>query len=829
MSVQLLFKNIGPYLMAAVILIIVNILFLSSGLSEQELKQGDMIGYTGMAHEAKAYYEKTGKPTYWTNSMFGGMPTYQMYDPYRKKGIFEYILKIFSLNINGSLRYFMVLSLASFIGLCFFGIGPWLALIGAFAIGYATNHVGLVGAGHLTKVGALGFVPMILAGCYLIFNSSWKLGSIVFTIGVAGSIRMNHIQMTYHAGLILLFYVLAEVVRYVKARRHNELITPLIALLMGTVMSFFINYHELVGLNSFSKDTMRGGAILTHSAANPSQPISASSKTGLGWGYAMKWSEGYLDLLSFFVPGAVGGSSREEWPLSSEIAKAISKSNPNPNAKILLPMYWGKLPFTDSPDYVGILIVLTFIIGLVLMQGNLKWFALFSVLFLIAQSLGSNFQILNKTLFTYIPYYDKFRTPNSILNVASTIIPIFSMYGLYLFIKKDWNRASLYQLFKKTAFPLIGFLILLYFIGSGLLDMESVTDDVVWKNGSNRLYDLLIKTRKDYFKSDTLRTLGILISGVVLLYYFGLKKIKHRDFIIVFGLLIALDLWTIAKRYVNSGDYNKSIESNHFQPRPADEEILKDQDLSYRVLDLSINTFESSFASYFHKCIGGSSATKLRRYQDMIDLYFSKNHTSTLNMMNTKYIIEKSGKVRANPGAMGNAWFINKVVSVASPNEEIESLQDADLSNTAFFLQDEFKGIHLDTSYRKNGSILLKSYNPNQLIYQSLTDTNQVAVFSEIWYGPNKGWQAYIDGKPTDHFRLNYILRGIEIPAGNHTIEFKFDPKDIESNKSISYWFGNIFGLIVILGMAMGIKYLFSHSLNDTLALYPTQTKSKAE
>lgn len=175
-------------------------------------------------------------------------------------------------------------------------------MIGAFAIGYATNHVGLVGAGHLTKVGALGFVPMILAGCYLIFNSSWKLGSIVFTIGVAGSIRMNHIQMTYHAGLILLFYVLAEVVRYVKARRHNELITPLIALLMGTVMSFFINYHELVGLNSFSKDTMRGGAILTHSAANPSQPISASSKTGLGWGYAMKWSEGYLDLLSFLFP-----------------------------------------------------------------------------------------------------------------------------------------------------------------------------------------------------------------------------------------------------------------------------------------------------------------------------------------------------------------------------------------------------------------------------------------------------------------------------------------------------------------------------------------------
>ncbi|MEP7269824.1 MAG: hypothetical protein ABI844_19565 [Saprospiraceae bacterium] len=820
----LLIKKVLPYGIAAFILIVVNILFLSSGLSDQELKQVDMIGNIGMAHEAKAYYEKTGKPTYWTNSMFGGMPTYQLYDPYSKKGIFEYILKIFSLNLEGSIRYFLVLSLASFIGLCFLGIGPWLALIGAFAIAFSTNHVGLIGAGHLTKVAALGFVPLILVGCYLIFNSNWKLGGIVFTLAVAGSIRMNHIQMTYHAGLILLFYIMTEVVRYFKARRQLELIKPLMALLLGTVMSFLINYHVLVGLNSFSKDTMRGGAVLAYIATNPSQTISASGKTGLGWGYAMKWSEGYIDLLSMLVPGAVGGSSSEEWPRSSEIAKAISKSNPNPNAKILLPMYWGKLPFTDSPDYIGILIVLTFIIGLALMRGNLKWFAIFSVFFLIAQSLGSNFLILNKILFTYLPYYDKFRTPNSILNVASTIIPIFSMYGLYLFIKKDWNKASLFELFKKTAFPLVAFLIILYFLGPILLDMESITNDVVWKNESASSYALLIKTRKDFFKSDTLRTIGILIAGIALLYYFGLKKIKLGDFILVFGLLIALDLWTIAKRYVNSSDYDKSIESSHFKPRLADEEIGKDKNLSYRVLDLSINTFESSFASYFHKCIGGSSPTKLRRYQDMIDFYFSKNHTSTLNMMNTKYVIEKSGKVRVNSGAMGNAWFIDKVVSIASPNEEIESLQFADLSHTAFFFQADFKDIHLDTSYRKNGSIVLKSYSPNQLIYQSITDTNQVAVFSEIWYGPNKGWQAYIDGKPKDHFRVNYILRGIEIPAGNHEIEFKFDPVDISTNKSISYWFGNIFGLIILIGIG---KYLMSQS--NSLTLNPFKEKSGFE
>ena len=809
---QTLFKNLSSYLIAAGILVILNFIFLSSGSSDKELKQGDMIGNAGMSREAKLYHERTGKVTYWTNSMFGGMPTYQIYAPETKNGLFEFLLKAFSFNITGNLKYYLILSLASFTGICFLGIGPWLSLIGAFSIAFATNHVGLMSAGHLTKLSTLGFVPMIIGGTYLIFNQRWKIGLIVFTLGLSGSIRMSHIQMTYHAGIILIFYVLFETISALKAKKFKEIKYSLLALMTGSILSFFINYSLLIGLNSFAKDTMRGGAILTTSPTNSSNALTASSKTGLGWEYAMKWSEGYIDLLSILVPGAVGGSSNEEWT-NPEIALALSQQNQDPATKIVLPLYWGDLPFTDSPDYIGILLVLTFLMSVVLIKGNFKWFAIVGIAFLIAQSLGSNLPILNKLLFTYFPYYNKFRTPNSILNVMSTVIPIFSMYGLYLFIKTDWTKETVMALFKKTALPLIGLLLCLYFIGPAFFDMESAVSDPLWKKTYSSLYASLLEARVDFLKSDTLRTLGILIMGVALLYYFAIKKIKLNDFLLGFGLLIGIDLWTIAKRYINAGDFEQNVESNHFQPRIADQDILKDQDLYYRVLDLSVNTFESSFPSYFHKTIGGESPTKLRRYQDMIEYYFSKNHTGALNMMNTKYTIDKQGKVIRNNEAFGNAWYVSSIKKVKTPDEEIESIGNTDLAKTAIFLESEFKHIHLDTGYQTNGNIVLKEYNPDKLVYQSSTASEQLAVFSEVWYGPDKGWQAFIDDKPVEHFRVNYILRGLQVPAGEHKIEFKFDPKEIATNKSISFVVGNIVGLFILVAIGMGIKFLMHNPL----------------
>ncbi len=803
-------------MLAAGILIVINLVFLSAGLSDKELKQGDMIGNAGMSREIKLYYEQTGKVTYWTNSMFGGMPTYQIYIPESQNGLYEYILKLFSFNFTGSLRYHHIITFASFIGLCFLGIGPWLSLIGAFSIAYATNHIGLISAGHLTKVSTLGFIPMIIAGTYLVFNKKWKIGFIVFTLGLSGSIRMNHIQMTYYAGLMLSIYVLIEIISAFKHKNHKVLVKPLLTLLAGSIFAFLINYSVLLSLNSYSKDTMRGGAILTSTTATQSSAITASSKTGLGWEYAMKWSEGYIDLLSILVPGAVGGSSQEQWS-DPEIAQALTQKNEDPSTKIILPLYWGNLPFTDSPDYIGILIVLTFMISLVMIKGNFRWFAILGVLFLIAQSLGSNLAVVNKLLFTYFPYYNKFRTPNSILSVMSCVVPIFSMYGLYLFIKSEWTKTTLLALFKKTAFPLIGFLLLLYLIGPSFFDMESPANEVASKNLNANVYTLLLKTRIDFLKSDSLRTLGILLAGVILLYYFALKKIKLNDFLLGFGLLVGIDLWTVAKRYVNASDFEQSIESNYFKSRIADQEILQDKDISYRVLDLSVNTFETSFPSYFHKTIGGASPVKLRRYQDMIEYYYSKNHPGALNMLNTKYTIDKTGKVIRNHDAYGNAWFVSSIKKVNTPNEEIEAIANTDLANNAIFLANEFMNIQLDTGYQKNGTIQLKSYSPNNLIYQSSSTTKQVAVFSEIWYGPGKGWHAFIDDQPVEHFRVNYILRALQIPAGDHKIEFKFDPKEIATNKTVSLIFGNIFGILFLIALGMGIRQLMSIPLPETI------------
>ncbi|MGB2733493.1 MAG: hypothetical protein WBC35_06475, partial [Saprospiraceae bacterium] len=608
-----LIKYLSPYLVAIVILVSLNLLFFSPELSGKVLQQSDMINNTGMAHEAKQYFEKTGKVTYWTNAMFGGMPTYQIYVPQTKAGLFWSMTRWLGLSFTGSLKYYLILSLAAFIGLCCLSLGPWLSLLGAYSITFAANHIVLVGAGHLTKIAALGFVPLIFVGLHLLFNKNWKLGFLVFTSGLAGSISMNHIQMTYYAGMLVTIYIIFECFQRSKEKKINTLIRPGLAIAAGVIISFLANFSLLMGLQSYAKDTMRGGAILHTAVAQNTASNSASSKSGLGWDYAMQWSEGFSDLLSICIPGAVGGSSNETWSKESKMAQALVKNGTPINENFKLPLYWGKLPYTDGPDYAGILLILTFVMGLVLIKGPIKWFALVSAIVLILLSLGSHFSLMNKLVFNYLPYYNKFRAPNSILNVLTVLIPLFSMYSLNDFIKQNWTQEKLLRLFKWTVLPLIILLLVVALFGPSLFNMRSDLGDPDWKNNKG-LYQALLDTRAGYLRSDTIRSLAILIAGAGLMYFFGLKKIKFNDFLLAFGLLIAMDLWMVAKRYVNASDFQaESFEESNFKPNLVDQEILKDPDLSYRVLDQSVSIYTSSRPSYFHKAIGGHSPAKLRR------------------------------------------------------------------------------------------------------------------------------------------------------------------------------------------------------------------------
>ncbi len=806
-----LVKYLGPYLIAASILVGINLVFFSPELSGKVLFQSDIINNKGMAREAMTHFEKTGRPTYWTNAMFGGMPTYQIYVPQTRNSLFEYLIKSMSLSFSGSLKYYLILSLGAFLGLCFLGMGPWLSLIGAYSIAFATNHIVLVNTGHLTKIGALGFVPMILAGAYILFNKNWKWGFTFFALGLAGSIRMNHIQMTYQAGLMLGIYVLAETILRIKEKKPNTLLRPGLGLLFGVIISFLVNYSLLMGLRSYAAETSRGGSILNDHTLQADSL--AGGENGLGWEYAMQWSEGFKDLMSLLVPGAVGGSTNEVWSKTSKMAAAFEKNGIAVSDHFTLPLYWGELPYTGGPDYLGILLVLTFVMGLILVKGSLKWVALSGVAFLIMQSLGHHFSILNKLLFEYFPYYNKFRTPNSILNVLSTLVPLFSMYGLYLFMQQAWTKKTILSFLKKSVLPLAGVLILILVLGPLAFDMKSELGDPDWKINKG-LYEALLQARREYLKSDTIRSLVILFIGSGLLYFFALKKLKLQDFLLVFGLLIGFDLWLVAKRYVNAGNFQaEPSENSIFKPRTVDQEILRDTDLSYRVLDLSGNTFNTAIPSYFHKTIGGYSAAKLSRYQDMIDHYFSQNNMNALNMMNTKYIINKKGTLQQNPGALGNAWFVSRVNTVNTPREEIEAIKSINPAEEAVLLQKEFKNIQVMPAYQKNGSIQLVQYLPDHLIYETSASGEQFAVFSEVWYGPDKGWHATIDDRPAEHMRVNFLLRAMPVPSGKHKIEFKFAPKEIGINNNISFYAGTFLGIWTLAAIGIAFKGRLTQTL----------------
>lgn len=488
------------------------------------------------------------------------------------------------------------------------------------------------------------------------------------------------------------------------------------------------------------------------------------------------------------------------------MAAAFEKNGIAVSDHFTLPLYWGELPYTGGPDYLGILLVLTFVMGLILVKGPLKWVALSGVAFLIMQSLGHHFSILNKLLFEYFPYYNKFRTPNSILNVLSTLVPLFSMYGLYLFMQEDWTKKTILSFLKKSVLPLAGVLILILVLGPLAFDMKSELGDPDWKINKG-LYEALLQARREYLKSDTIRSLVILFIGSGLLYFFALKKLKLQDFLLVFGLLIGFDLWLVAKRYVNAGNFQaEPSENSIFKPRTVDQEILRDTDLSYRVLDLSGNTFNTAIPSYFHKTIGGYSAAKLSRYQDMIDHYLSQNNMNALNMMNTKYIINKKGTLQQNPGALGNAWFVSRVNTVNTPREEIEAIKSINPAEEAVLLQKEFKNIQVMPAYQKNGSIRLVQYLPDHLIYETSASGEQFAVFSEVWYGPDKGWHATIDDRPAEHMRVNFLLRAMPVPSGKHKIEFKFAPKEIGINNNISFYAGTFLGIWTLAAIGIAFK-----------------------
>jgi hypothetical protein len=789
------FRKIIPYAVPILIMYLVNVAYFFPHFEGKALKAGDLVQSTAMSKEINTYAEKENKEILWTNSMFGGMPAYQI-NGSRPVNFLIYLKSLLSLNIKPFSPPAMILTgmICFFIMMLVLGINPWVSLIGALFFGLSTNNFILIDAGHPTKLYTICFSPLVIAGVISAYRQQFLIGASLFGIGFGLNVASNHPQMTYYLGmtigLLVLYYLGLTILK--KYEWGNFLKASAAIALMG-LLGLLSSASTLWTTYEYSQDTMRGKPILKADAANT---VSNSSSTtdGLDWEYAMQWSNGAGDLLTSFIPKAVGGGSGEWLDGKSSLGKAIGQRQ-----AFQAPTYWGDLPFTSGPIYFGAVAFFLFFLGLFVVKGTLKWWLAGSVLLTFMISMGKNLELFNSILFDYLPLFNKFRTPNSVLSVTVVFIPILGMLALAEIVKaKDkliFKKPLLYSL---GIFG--GFLLLIWLLGSSIFDFSSPGDGQY-----EQIKDALLTQRQEMLSSSVLRSLFLilLISGA--LWFYMTSKISQTVLLVTIGLIGVFDLVQVDRDYLNKRNFvtAKSMK-NEFEPRPVDTQILQDKTPYFRVYDASINTFNDASSSYFHKTIGGYHPAKLQRYQDIIDHHISKNNQAVLNMLNTRYFIfkEEDGNIAAqlNPAALGNAWFVNEITVVDNPNAEIDSLNGFDPATKAI-VHKEFAQYISGLSLNKNGKINLTKYSPDKLEYEYETEGQQLAVFSDIWYGPNKGWQAYVDGKPVDHIRADYLLRALKLPSGKHTVVFDFKPN--------SYYLGNKISAISSLLLLILLAYSF--------------------
>ena len=791
MSAKSIIKKGTPHFIAALIFLMASAVYFSAQLQGKVESSHDINSARANLQEIIKHREATGERTLWTNALFGGMPTYQI-DSAQPTNLTRFVEKASQLFIPRPIGVFFSAMLVFYIMLILLGVNPWLSIVGALGFGFTTFNYVLYGAGHVTKIRAIIYLSLIAAGVLLAFRKKYLLGGLVFAVGLGVNLYANHVQMTYYFFMTLIIYGLIELFRHIREKDLPSFGKAVLYLAIGGILAIGSSTSKLWTTYEYSKDTMRGDPIL---AVEASAPKTSSNTSGLEYGYATKWSNGWMDLVAGFIPGVNGGGGLT---------------------------YWGaNVEGTAGPAYYGAVIFFLFVFGLLIVQGPVKWWLASGILLISLISMGKNLDFFYRFLFDYFPLFNKFRTPNSALTVVGFMVPILGMFALNDVLKGKVSKEKIISSIYISAGILGAFCLFYAVAGSSFFDFSSATDAAYVQNYNINI-DSVKSQRASMMSSDSWRSLGLILVAAGLLWLFAKNKINQTLLIAGLALLVVGDLWSVNRTYLNDDNF---VERGAYRqvnaPRPVDSKILEDKDPNYRVFDVSrgiSNSVNSADASYHHKNLGGYHPAKLQRYQDMLDrhilpeaqrLVSSLQQAKSLadvegvmknlkvfNMMNTKYIIANETSPIPNSQAMGNAWFVDSYQLVNTPNEEIDGVKNINPSETAIVHQD-FSGYLNGLNIQKNGTIALTDYQPNHLTYTSNTTSEQLAVFSEVWYDPGKGWQAYIDGSPVDHIRTNYILRAMKVPAGQHTIEFKFEPKSYSVGSTISL----ITSLLIVLGL----------------------------
>jgi len=831
-------KKILPDILAVVAFILLSLAyFFPADIEGRILFQHDTSAGMGAGQEAKVFQEETGNTTRWTNALFGGMPTYQISPSYASGQPLKWTERVYQLFLPDYVKLTFILMLGFYILLRVMGLSVWLSGLGGLIWAFSSYFFIIIAAGHIWKFITLAYIPPTIAGMILAYRGKLLQGGLLFALFMALQIKSNHVQMSYYFLFVMLFMVVAYLVEAQRTGKLKQFCQATGVLIVAGLIGVMMNLSNLYHTYSYSKETMRGKSELVQTGDAAKQTTS-----GLDRDYITQWSYGIGETLTFWVPNMKGGASV---PLSQS-STAMQKANPQYSSLYgSLTQYFGEQPMTSGPVYAGAFVLMLFFLGCFVVKGPMKWALFVATVFSVVLSWGKNFMPVTDFFIDYVPMYNKFRTVSSILVIAEFTIPLLAILAL-----KQWLESTPEERKRMLKPFLVSFLLTAGVTALIMLTPGTFTDFIpqqesqMLKQASDQgmipqellagIMSNLGDMRAALMTSDALRSFLIIIIGASLLLWFNAGKLRKEYTIVGVLLLCLFDMWTVNKRYLYDDQFvTPNVRTDTFVKTQADELILQDPTLDYRVLNLTGSTFNENQTSYWHKSIGGYHAAKLRRYQELIDYHLSSEiqalykEVSTaggdmeqvdetqfpvLNMLNTRYFVFPVGEKGTatpigNPYALGNAWFVDEVSYAANANEEIEGLYDIQPEQTAVVDQKFQKTLQGATVLQKDStaSITLESYEPNHLRYTTQNSQDGVAVFSEIYY-PD-GWQVTIDGKAADLARADYVLRALFIPAGEHVVEMTFDPQSIHLTEGLAYVGYGLF-LLGLGGMIWRIKKL---------------------
>ena len=769
------FKKFSPHLIVILLFVGISFTYFSPVIQGRMLDMPDIKHWKGMSKEVTDFRNATGEEALWTNAMFSGMPAYQI-STKSNNNLIQYVVKAISLGIPRPANLLFLYLLGFYLLLLSLKVDYRLSAVGAIAFAFSSYFFIIIMAGHMTKALAIAYLPMVVAAVLYTYRGKMLLGGVLTALAVALELYANHLQITYYLVLILILIGVVQFFKDLKANNLTSFAKRSGVLILAALLASGTSVTRLSTTIEYGSESTRGKSELTNNLDNKT--------SGLDKDYATDWSYGIAESFTLLIPNFYGGSSsssvlslEDESETLDFLKQFRNKQLGEALSRYKSSSYWGEQPFTSGPTYAGSIVIFLFVLALFYVKSEMKIWLILATIMSLLLAWGKNFMPLTELFLDYFPGYNKFRAVSMILIIAQFTIPVLGFVALNKFLNSDTSvtekRKPLF-----LAFYIVGGLSLLFSLMPGLFfDFLSEKDLIPLQQGLKTpkgFLNGLASDRAELLSADAWRSFIFITLAFGVLWMFLKSKISSKYVILIFGVFILSDMWIVNKRYLNDDNFaRKSRVEIPYQATAADQQILRDTDPNFRVFNQSVSTFNDASTSYFHKSIGGYHGAKLKRYQELIENHISKGNMAVLNMLNTKYFINPKGQVQQNPGALGNAWFVNEINIVANADAEIAALNGFNPANTAI-VDIRFSEQMIDVLDNVGTSITLTEYKPNYLKYNSTTKKEGIAIFSEIYY--NKGWNAYINGELKPYFRVNYVLRGMQIPSGKNVVEFKFEP-----------------------------------------------------